>query len=133
MYLDSAETFRLLGINAELYYVRNGIINDYALSFELLIQPNIDKIYFTWQSIRQQIMFYSLRTNTSNPRAMLPPVANISSEGKVPNTLSVFHVKVPCTGRLNREVHFLIQMEVSIFSVVNKTVINIRRKKNCQI
>ncbi|XP_033760964.1 tyrosine-protein kinase RYK-like [Pecten maximus] len=133
MYLDSAETFRLLGINAELYYVRNGIINDYALSFELLIQPNIDKIYFTWQSIRQQIMFYSLKTNTSNPRAMLAPVANISSEGKVPTTLSVFHVKVPCTGRLNREVHFLIQMEVSIFSVVNKTLINIRRKKNCQI
>ena len=40
------------GIEAELYYVRDGIINNYALSFNLPINANIEDIYFTWQSLR---------------------------------------------------------------------------------
>ena len=39
--------------SAELYYVRNGIINSYALSFEMPINYDVQEIYFTWQSLRQ--------------------------------------------------------------------------------
>ena len=42
------------GITAELYYVRNGIINSYALGFEVPISPYMDDIYFTWQNLCQQ-------------------------------------------------------------------------------
>ena len=42
----------LPGIKSELYYVRDGIINNYALSFNMPINANIDEIYFTWQSLR---------------------------------------------------------------------------------
>lgn len=42
------------GITAELFYVRKGIINDYALNFRLPIPKEIDDLYFTWQSIKGQ-------------------------------------------------------------------------------
>jgi len=41
------------GVSAELYYVRNGVINDYAVSFSLPVQADIDNIYFDWQSLRK--------------------------------------------------------------------------------
>lgn len=39
------------GIPGELYYVRAGIINDYALSFNLPIKSDVDVIYFDWQNL----------------------------------------------------------------------------------
>ncbi|KAL5005370.1 hypothetical protein ScPMuIL_018826 [Solemya velum] len=87
LYMNSVETFRLLGITAELYYVRNGIINNYALSFNLPIPAHISEIYFTWESLRQSpAMYYSMKFMVSNPRALRPPMANISTEGTVPPT-----------------------------------------------
>lgn len=41
------------GIPGELYYVRSGIINDYALSFNLPIRSDVDVIYFDWQNLRK--------------------------------------------------------------------------------
>jgi len=41
------------GISAELYYVRHGIINDYALLFTLPVQTDVHTIYFDWQSLRR--------------------------------------------------------------------------------
>jgi len=41
-----------VGVAAELYYVRDGVVNDYALSFVLPVQTDVDTIYFDWQSLR---------------------------------------------------------------------------------
>jgi len=41
-----------IGIPGELYYVKDGIINDYALTFNLPLKPNVDEIYFNWQNLR---------------------------------------------------------------------------------
>lgn len=43
----------LAGVNAELYYVRKGIVNNYALSFVLPIHTDVQEILFTWRSLRQ--------------------------------------------------------------------------------
>ena len=40
-----------LGLGAELYYVREGTINTYAMNFVVPIAYNIDDIEFTWQSL----------------------------------------------------------------------------------
>lgn len=50
------------GVEYELYYVRNGIINQYALSFDLPLQSHIDEIYFNWQNLRDDppVSQYSL-------------------------------------------------------------------------
>lgn len=43
----------IAGVNAELYYVRKGIVNNYALSFVLPIHTDVQEILFTWRSLRQ--------------------------------------------------------------------------------
>ncbi|CAG5117969.1 unnamed protein product, partial [Candidula unifasciata] len=132
LYLSTQETYRLLGVHYELFYVRNGIINQYALSFDLPLQSHIDDIFFTWQSLRDEPqMFYKMSFNVSNSRAMSMPTANISLNGEVPNQISVFRVTLPCTGQINAEVHISIQMSISILSVSNPTLLNFKRKKVC--
>jgi len=42
------------GISAELYYVRNGVVNECALSFVLPVKTDVDIIYFDWQSLRHR-------------------------------------------------------------------------------
>jgi len=36
------------GVPGELYYCRDGVVNDYALSFNLPIKTDITEIYFSW-------------------------------------------------------------------------------------
>ena len=39
------------GIPGELYYIRDGAINDYALTFVLPVKADINDIYFDWQTV----------------------------------------------------------------------------------
>jgi len=36
------------GVPGELHYCRNGVVNDYALSFNLPIKTDFTEIYFSW-------------------------------------------------------------------------------------
>ena len=38
------------GVPGDLYYCRNGAINDYALSFNMQVKNEITEIYFNWQN-----------------------------------------------------------------------------------
>lgn len=39
------------GLSAELYYVRDGVVNEYALHFNVPVAANVRDIAFTWQSL----------------------------------------------------------------------------------
>lgn len=39
------------GLSAELYYVREGVINEYALNFVVPVPAKIDSLHFTWESL----------------------------------------------------------------------------------
>lgn len=41
----------LAGLSAELYYVRDGVVNEYALHFNVPVAANVRDIAFTWQSL----------------------------------------------------------------------------------
>lgn len=41
------------GIPGELFYVRHGIVNEYALSFSIPIKSDVTAIYFVWQSLHK--------------------------------------------------------------------------------
>lgn len=46
------ETFDwIVGLTAELFYVREGVINEYALNFVVPVPDTIQDLYFTWQSL----------------------------------------------------------------------------------
>lgn len=43
--------FICTGLSAELYYVREGLVNEYALHFIVPVPANVRGIAFTWQSL----------------------------------------------------------------------------------
>jgi hypothetical protein len=40
-----------VGLDAELYYVREGVINNYALNFVVPVPSKLDSLQFTWKSV----------------------------------------------------------------------------------
>lgn len=42
--------FLLTGLDAELSYVRNDVVNHYALSFNLLIPSETNNLHFSWHA-----------------------------------------------------------------------------------
>jgi RYK receptor-like tyrosine kinase len=42
---------RVAGLQAELFYVREGVINEYALNFVVPVPAHINDLHFTWQSL----------------------------------------------------------------------------------
>jgi len=44
----------MLGVGGGLYYVRNGTVNDYALTFNVPLRADITDIYFNWNAPADQ-------------------------------------------------------------------------------
>uniref|UniRef100_A0A671SXQ5 receptor protein-tyrosine kinase n=1 Tax=Sinocyclocheilus anshuiensis TaxID=1608454 RepID=A0A671SXQ5_9TELE len=74
------------GLDAELYYVRDDVINHYALSFILPVPSDTNSLHFTWHSSSK--VDYRLEFQVENTSAMDQPQSNISAQGEVPRTRS---------------------------------------------
>ncbi|CAO2611037.1 Tyrosine-protein kinase RYK [Lemmus lemmus] len=112
LYLSEDEVRWLLGLDAELYYVRNDLISHYALSFNLLVASETNFLHFTWHANSK--VEYQLGFQVDNFVAMGIPQVNISAQGKVPRTLSVFLVELSCTRKVDSEVMILIQLNLTV-------------------
>uniref|UniRef100_A0A8C2YJM3 Tyrosine-protein kinase RYK n=2 Tax=Chinchilla lanigera TaxID=34839 RepID=A0A8C2YJM3_CHILA len=117
------------GLDAELYYVRNDLISHYALSFNLLVPSETNFLHFTWYA--KSKVEYKLGFQIDNFVAMDMPQVNISVQGEVPRTLSVFRVELSCTGKVDSEVMILMQLNLTVNSSKNFTVLNFKRRKMC--
>ncbi|XP_064418504.1 tyrosine-protein kinase RYK isoform X2 [Latimeria chalumnae] len=129
VYVSEEEVRRLIGVDGELYYVRNDIVNHYALSFNLLVPSEINSLYFTWHA--KSKVEYKLGFQIDNPVAMDPPQANISLQGEVPRSRSVFQVDLFCTGKIDFEITLTMQLNLTLNSSKNITVLNFKRRKMC--
>lgn len=56
-----------LGLDAELYYVRNDLISHYALSFNLLVPSETNFLHFTWHA-KSKVRELSADVMTVSPR-----------------------------------------------------------------
>ncbi|XP_013177232.1 PREDICTED: tyrosine-protein kinase Dnt [Papilio xuthus] len=130
VYLSSAEVWRLLGLTAELFYVRDGQINSYALNFVVPVPATISELHFTWQSLARRPLPYTLHVDVaSEPEAMHPPTFNISSTGYVPTETQTWRIDLPCMGTVAAEVNITISLNISTGS--SSTILNFRRRKIC--
>ncbi|XP_069831756.1 tyrosine-protein kinase RYK isoform X1 [Dendropsophus ebraccatus] len=129
VYMSEEEVRRLIGLDAELYYVRNDIVNHYALSFNLLVPTETSSLHFSWHS--KSKVEYKLGFQVDNPLAMDVPQTNISLQGDVPRSLSVFRVDLFCSGKMDVEVILVMQLNITISSAKNITVLNFKRRKMC--
>jgi len=53
----------VLGLQAELFYVREGIINEYAIKFVVPVPAQIHKLHFTWENLVGRPVSQSLTRN----------------------------------------------------------------------
>lgn len=42
------------GLTAELYYVREGVVNDYAMNWRVPVPARVHRLYFTWQALTKK-------------------------------------------------------------------------------
>ncbi|XP_012680830.1 tyrosine-protein kinase RYK isoform X2 [Clupea harengus] len=128
IFLSTEEVKKLLGLDAELYYVRDDDVNMYALSFIPPIPSDISTLYFSWHSKNK--VEYKLGFHVENPTAMDQPKTNISVQGEVPRSRSVFRVDLICSGRVDEEALVTVQLNLTI-NPKNITVLNFKRRKMC--
>ncbi|XP_037957913.1 tyrosine-protein kinase Drl [Teleopsis dalmanni] len=132
VYLNLQEVVRLIGIKAELYYVRDGQVNDYALNFAVPVPANVSDISFTWQSLAHHRLPYSINIITSEPSVLPRPTLNISRIGEIPLELQTFTVGMKCSGTRDAEVEVTIAIEIILDRQTNNiTDLLFRRKKIC--
>ncbi|XP_005919810.1 tyrosine-protein kinase RYK isoform X3 [Haplochromis burtoni] len=128
IYMSVEEVKKLLGLDAELYYVRHDVVNHYALSFNMSVPTETNSLYFTWYSKTK--VDYRLSFSVENPVALNPPWCNISLQGEVPRVPSVFRVDILCSGKVDEEAFLTMQLNLTIHAN-NYTVLNFKRRKMC--
>ncbi|XP_029285151.1 tyrosine-protein kinase RYK isoform X3 [Cottoperca gobio] len=128
IYMSVEEVKKLLGLDAELYYVRDDVVNHYALSFTLPVPSETNSLHFSWHSKTK--VDYRLGFQMENPVAMNQPRSNISSQGEVPRVSSVFRVDLFCSGKVDSEAMLTVQLNLTIHAN-NYTVLNFKRRKMC--
>ncbi|KAM9483070.1 tyrosine-protein kinase RYK isoform 3-T3 [Clarias gariepinus] len=128
VYMSEGEVKKLLGLDAELYYVRDDVVNHYALSFILPVPSETNSLHFTWYS--KSKVDYRLGFQVENAAAMDQPHSNISASGEVPLSRSVFRVDLLCSGKVDGEAILTIQLNLTIHAN-NFTVLNFKRRKMC--
>ncbi|CAL4062450.1 unnamed protein product [Meganyctiphanes norvegica] len=146
LYLKKPEVKRTLGLNAELYYIREGVLNEYALSYKVLVAADISMLYFTWEATARKPIEYSMSVSvgkseeeagavvpgTSSPQALGLPSVNISLTGVVPNEVSTFRLHLPCTGLDSAEVPLTLTINFTSPRPRGPfTSVFIRRRKIC--
>jgi len=134
LFLSTQEMKRLLGLEKELYYVRDGTINKYAMGFVIPVPSSVTSLHFTWYSYTS--LQYSVTTSSSHPLALPTPSVNISMSGLVPDQPQIWQVLLHCTGSEAAEV--VITLDISItgldqVSPLNTTKLRFRRKKTCYL
>ncbi|XP_050680727.1 tyrosine-protein kinase Dnt [Leptidea sinapis] len=133
--ISQAEVMKLLGLDAELYYVREGVVNNYATSFVVPVPAHISDLEFMWQATGRKPLPYVMSIHydvRAAKGAMLPPQVNISEKGFVPTNLQTFRVRLPCTGALSEEILVTIQLNISSTDRASKDVrLVFKRNKIC--
>ena len=113
LYLSTDQTEALYGIKTKgIYYVRDGMVNDYAISFQhQAIPADVDHVDFTWRTGRNTAVPYKMTFIHTPGPAMDPPTVNISMAGLVPSYTDKFRLHFPCTGKVSAEVDTLLQVQ----------------------
>merc|ERR1719410_1910668 len=93
LFLSSDQTKALYGIDTKdgLYYIREGVVNKYAMNFQHQVIPaDVDHIDFTWEAKKGSAVPYKITSIHAPSRAMNNPSVNISTEGIVPTHADKF-------------------------------------------
>ncbi|ALC38145.1 dnt [Drosophila busckii] len=132
VFLNNEEVMTLLGVSAEVYYVREGHINNYALNFIVPVPANVHEVSFTWESLAGRPLPYSINVVSSDPEVLPRPSLNVTYIGEIPTHIQTWAVALQCSGVRAAEVDITISLDVVLNRLVNNvTHLVFRRKKIC--
>ncbi|XP_050074129.1 tyrosine-protein kinase Drl [Anopheles maculipalpis] len=132
LFLNHSEVIKLMGIEADLFYVRDGAVNDYAMSFVVPMKPGIDFLRFSWQSRTAYPLPYTISVHyDDNEGAVQHPELDIPTSGIIPRTVESFTVHLVCWGNVTKEVPVGIHLHVEGPPKHNDTKLIIKRNKIC--
>ncbi|CAN0343382.1 unnamed protein product [Lampetra planeri] len=126
IFMSEDEVKKLLGLKAQLYYVRDGVVCQNAFSFVLPVPGDMGSLHFTWHASTP--VEYRLGFQVDDPIAMDPPTVNVTWNGEVPRLPSVFRVNLPCTGRVESDVALLMQLNLTATSTATSTATRHRHR-----
>uniref|UniRef100_A0A182QRR4 Protein kinase domain-containing protein n=1 Tax=Anopheles farauti TaxID=69004 RepID=A0A182QRR4_9DIPT len=132
LFLNHSEVVKMMGIEADIFYVRDGAVNEYAMGFVVPMNPGIDMLRFSWQSRTAYPLPYTISVHyDDNEGTIQPPELDIPTSGIIPRTVESFTVHLVCWGNVTNEVPFGIHLYVEGPPKHNDTKLIIRRKKIC--
>ncbi|XP_038120680.1 tyrosine-protein kinase Drl [Culex quinquefasciatus] len=132
LFLNHSEVIKLMGIEVDLFYVRDGAINDYAMSFVIPMKTGVDDLQFSWQSRTTYPLPYTISVHYDDDEGALQhPELNIPSSGIIPMAVETFTVHLVCSGNVTKEVPVGIHLRVEGPPKQNDTKLIIRRNKIC--
>jgi len=137
LYLATDEMKKLLGLEKELFYVRDGTVNKYALGFLIPVPTYVNSLEFTWANANTKTKLqYNISTASSQVSALASPRVNISSVGLVPERSQTWSVDLHCSGLEAGEVVVTITIDITGLTPSlpqNITRLKLNRKKTCHL
>uniref|UniRef100_A0A5S6PZP7 receptor protein-tyrosine kinase n=1 Tax=Trichuris muris TaxID=70415 RepID=A0A5S6PZP7_TRIMR len=131
LFVSNEEVKRVLGLNTTLPYVEDGLLNEYALKFQVPVPDAISQLFFQWVTRAKENVYYSIGAKLGKTDIMEAPSFSIPTQGIMPFQLEAFSVNLKCTGRKNGEVGVEIHVNYTWPSPRNVSNVVIRRKKIC--
>uniref|UniRef100_A0A1B0GQB0 receptor protein-tyrosine kinase n=1 Tax=Phlebotomus papatasi TaxID=29031 RepID=A0A1B0GQB0_PHLPP len=131
VYTNVQEGQKLLGLSAEIFYIRAGVINTNALDYVINIPSRISSILINWQSLIGRPISYGISVSNSLPSAISVNL-NITKSGYIPTELEAFQLQVVCREGINVEADVNITIQVTLNRALNNvTEFTLRRRKMC--
>ncbi|XP_020283411.1 tyrosine-protein kinase Dnt-like [Pseudomyrmex gracilis] len=130
LFLSYMEVRKLMGLpEAQLFYVREGVVNEYAMKFVVPVSPTIHKLHFIWENLAGRPLPYIMAVDISNP-SVLSTSLNISQTGDIPvGRQQTWALSLHC-GPYDAEVDLTLRINVTL-STRNITNLEFKRKKIC--
>ncbi|XP_017476252.1 PREDICTED: tyrosine-protein kinase RYK isoform X2 [Rhagoletis zephyria] len=132
VFISHREVIKLMGLEADLFYVHEGAINTYAMHFTVPVPADVHDLEFSWQSLTTYPLPYTITIDYEQDQtALAAPTLSIPDKGYVPQQIETFLVHLPCTGNGNKEVPLVVNMLVSGPPRTNDTKLHFKRNKIC--
>ena len=81
----------------ELFYVRDGVMNNGAIGFNIPISSDLDALHFLWwNGDYTSSVNYKIMVTIEDSEVMFQPSLNISHSGQVPKVPTYWRMSLPC-------------------------------------
>ncbi|OWA52384.1 Tyrosine-protein kinase Dnt [Hypsibius exemplaris] len=132
LYISAAEQNRISGAPGELWYIKDGVLNDYAVrTYTITVASSISVLRFMWQKkdpIVEGRYFLEVKHDPNDAFGEWSSSLN-KGGGLIPEKLEEFNLTLPCTGKANAEIDLTILL--TIMTGGRDYKLPLKRKKIC--